>query len=167
MKLIHILIICCTLVAAGVQSAAARQGLEHGPLARAPMMGGDPLTTDAILTDSMVLPLVGASDHVEGRLAFAKTELQITPAQLPLWNAFAAAARMNAQQENALMSQMSSMIEGAAPSLPQRLDAHEKRLAIHLKMLQRVKAALLPLYASFSNEQKRTADALAYGPTGL
>jgi hypothetical protein len=34
-------------------------------------------------------------------------------------------------------------------------------------MLQRMKAALLPLYASFSNEQKRTADALAYGPMGL
>jgi hypothetical protein len=56
----------------------------NGRPARASATGADPLTTDAILTDSMVLPLVGASGHIEGHLAFAKTELRITPAQLPL-----------------------------------------------------------------------------------
>ena len=35
--------------------------------------------------------------HVEGRLAFLKTELKITDAQLPLWNAVADAIRTNAK----------------------------------------------------------------------
>src|SRR6516165_4798962 len=35
--------------------------------------------------------------HVEGRLAFLKTELKITDAQLPLWNALADAMRANAK----------------------------------------------------------------------
>jgi len=33
------------------------------------------------------------AEHIEGRLAFLKTELKITDAQLPLWNAFAQAMR--------------------------------------------------------------------------
>src|SRR6516164_758614 len=37
------------------------------------------------------------ADHVEGRLAFLKTELKITDAQLPLWNAVADAIRANAK----------------------------------------------------------------------
>jgi hypothetical protein len=33
------------------------------------------------------MPMMGAmAGHVEGRLAFLKTELKITEAQLPLWN---------------------------------------------------------------------------------
>lgn len=36
------------------------------------------------------------SEHVEGRIAFLKTELKITDAQLPLWNSFAQAVRDNA-----------------------------------------------------------------------
>jgi len=31
--------------------------------------------------------------HIDGRLAFLKTELKITDAQLPLWNVFAQAMR--------------------------------------------------------------------------
>jgi len=33
--------------------------------------------------------MAGVTGHVEGRLAFLKTELKITNAQLPLWNTFA------------------------------------------------------------------------------
>ena len=33
------------------------------------------------------------ASHIDGRLAFLKTELKITDAQLPLWNVFAQAMR--------------------------------------------------------------------------
>ena len=44
------------------------------------------------------MPMMAAmAGHVEGRLAFLKTELKITDAQLPLWNAVADAVRANAK----------------------------------------------------------------------
>jgi len=43
------------------------------------------------------------SEHVEGRIAFLKTELKITDAQLPQWNAFADALRNSAGQMRAAM----------------------------------------------------------------
>jgi hypothetical protein len=44
------------------------------------------------------MSMMGAmARHVEGRLAFLKTELKITDAQLPLWNAVADAIRANAK----------------------------------------------------------------------
>lgn len=41
--------------------------------------------------------------HVEGRFAFLKTELKITDAQLPLWNAVADAMRANAKSMSETM----------------------------------------------------------------
>jgi LTXXQ motif family protein len=44
------------------------------------------------------MPMMAAmAGHVEGRLAFLKTELKITDAQLPLWNAVAVAIRASAK----------------------------------------------------------------------
>ena len=48
--------------------------------------------------------------HVEGRLAFLKTELKITDAQLPLWNAVADAIRANAKG----MGEMSGGMMGSS-----------------------------------------------------
>ena len=42
--------------------------------------------------------------HVEGRLAFLKTELKITDAQLSVWNAVADAIRANAKSMTEMMS---------------------------------------------------------------
>ncbi len=39
--------------------------------------------------------------RVDGRLAFIRTELKITDAQMPAWNAFAEAVRSAAQAHNA------------------------------------------------------------------
>ncbi|HEV2548902.1 MAG TPA: Spy/CpxP family protein refolding chaperone [Stellaceae bacterium] len=120
------------------------------------------------MMSSMMMPMMGMADHVEGRLAFLKTELKITDAQLPQWNAFAEALRANATQANGMMKQMPAMMQGGAPSsLPEQLEVIEKHMATHLEMLQRLKTSLLPLYASFSEEQKRSADALFHGPMGM
>ena len=53
--------------------------------------------------------------HIEGRLAFLKTELKTTDAQLPLWNAFAQGMRDNAM---------------AMPAMPHAIkDVREQNLA--------------------------------------
>ena len=105
--------------------------------------------------------------HVEGRLAFLKTELKITDPQLPLWNAVADAIRTNAKSMSEMMS--GAMTGGAQPSatLPEKLATREKMLTVHLEALRKLKAAVEPLYASFSDEQKKTADELLMGPMGM
>jgi hypothetical protein len=113
-----------------------------------------------------------APEHIEGRIAFLKTELKITEAQQPLWNAFADALRANARGMTGMMgdiqgSMMSSQT-AAATALPQRIERHERMLAARLDSLRQMKAALQPLYAALDDTQKRTADKLLMaGSMGL
>ncbi|WP_371349393.1 Spy/CpxP family protein refolding chaperone [Ancylobacter sp. IITR112] len=111
-----------------------------------------------------------APGRIEGRIAFLKTELKITDAQQPLWNAFTEALRVNARGMSGMMGDMQDMMmmgaQGPA-ALPQRLELHERMLAARLDALRRLKGALGPLYAAFDDAQKRTADQLLMpGPMG-
>ena len=104
--------------------------------------------------------------YVEGRLAFLKTELKITDAQLPLWNAVADAIRANAKSMSEIMS--GGMMGGSqTAALPEKLALHEKMMTAHLEGLRRLKTAVDPLYAALSPEQKKTADELVMGPMGM
>ena len=104
-------------------------------------------------------------DHVEGRLAFLKTELKITDAQMPQWNRFADTLRSTATAMNGTHQQM--MQGGMPTTLLARLDLHEKMLSAHLEALKGMRAALDPLYASLSDEQKKQADELIMSPMGM
>jgi hypothetical protein len=104
--------------------------------------------------------------HVEGRLAFLKTELKITEAQLPLWNGVAEALRANAKNMSAMMS--GGIMAGAqAATLPGKLALREKMMTAHLEALRRFKAAVDPLYAALGPDQKKTADQMLMGPMGM
>jgi hypothetical protein len=103
--------------------------------------------------------------HVEGRLAFLKTELKITDAQLPLWNAVAEAIRANAKSMSAMMA--GGMMGSQTATLPDKLALREKMMTAHLDGLRRFKAAVDPLYAALSADQKKTADQLLMGPMGM
>jgi hypothetical protein len=102
--------------------------------------------------------------HVEGRIAFLKAELKITDAQTPQWNRFADVLREQAKSMNAMRDQMMKMEEPA--TLPEQLDRREKMMTSHLASMKTLKDAVGPLYASFSDEQKKTADELMIGPMG-
>ena len=103
--------------------------------------------------------------HVEGRLAFLKTELKITDAQLSLWNAVADAMRANAKTMGGMAEGMMGGMQ--AGTLPKKLAAREKLMTAHLEALRKFKAAVDPLYAALSDEQKKTADELLIGPMGM
>ena len=107
-------------------------------------------------------PMTGMAQHVEGRIAFLRTELKITDDQSPQWNAFAEALRGNARR----MTEMHGMMgQGASPSAPERLARMEKVMAGMLEVARSTKAALTPLYAVLSDEQRKMADTLA--PAGF
>lgn len=108
-----------------------------------------------------------APEHIEGRIAFLKTELKITPEQEPLWNAFAETLRANARGPRDGMMQMSGGMAGAgeAAATPlQRLDLRESALAGRLEGIRKLKAALVPLYQSLEGAQKQIADRLLVPP---
>jgi hypothetical protein len=96
--------------------------------------------------------------HIEGQIAFYKTELKIADAQAPQWNAFADAIRSSAKTERtALQGMMQASGPGSAP------EQIERRIALTTAQLDSMKTFLTaakPLYAVLSDEQKKTADEL-------
>lgn len=105
------------------------------------------------------------SSDAAGRIAALKVDLMITDAQAPLWNRFADALRNNATSVNGLYQQM--MQPDFSSALPARLAQQETQLSTHLAAVKSLEAALNPLYASFSAEQKKRADELLIGPMGM
>jgi hypothetical protein len=150
---------------AGMAQGRMMQGMPGGGMAGAggaPMMG---------MMGMMMGRANAMAGHVEGRLAFLKTELKITPVQLPLWNKFAAAVRENAKAMGGMMR--SSMMQGGmmgthqSASLPDRLARRVKLMSAHLEALRRLQAVADPLYAALSDKQKKAADQLRLGPMGM
>jgi hypothetical protein len=105
--------------------------------------------------------------HVEGRLAFLKAELKITPDQESLWDDYAAAVRDNAKSIGERCTGMMGAHGDKAPSLPERLDAQEDFMTARLEGLRAVGKALKPLYAALSDEQKQLADQFIKSSTGM
>jgi hypothetical protein len=169
---------CTALVVALALAAgplhAQKQDERHHPASASAatpgtmMSGGMPMTGMARMMfgqEGMGGMMAAMTEHVEGRLAFLKTELKITDAQLPLWNAFAEAARGNAK---AIEDVMQGGIVGSSQSaaLPAKLALREKMMTAHLEALRKLKTAVDPLYAALSNEQRKTADTLVLSPMG-
>jgi len=160
---------------AGPALAQQPQHDEHHPAAPPPaagpgmpggMAGGGDMPMMRMMMGRDGMSMMGAmARHVEGRLAFLKTELKITDTQLPLWNAVADAMRANAKSMGDMAGGMMGGSETA--TLPDKLAMREKMMTAHLEALRRFKAAVDPLYAALSDEQKKTADELLIGPMGM
>lgn len=137
------------------------------------MMGGDMPMPDMMRMMGMMRRSGGdgiggmdAIDHVEGRIAFLRTELKITDAQTSAWNAFADALRTNAKALGELRTSMMSQGSGSE-SLVDRLTLQEKWLSVRLEGIRAMKSALTSLAGSFSDEQKMTADELLAPQMGM
>ena len=104
------------------------------------------------------------TERVEGRIAFLKAELAITDRQGDKWNALADALRAySAALKSAHPAGMDTMV----PDLVAQLDQSEKRLSAELDGVRGLKAALAPLWAVLTDEQRSTATELLPVHMGL
>jgi LTXXQ motif family protein len=147
---------CGARNADGINAWVLRRYADDGRTANGgmPMMG------------MMQMMMGRTADHVDGRIAFLKTELKITDAQQPLWNAVGDAMRASAKDMAAMMPMMQSMMQPSG-TLPEKLAGRENAMTAHLEALRKLKSAIDPLYAALSDEQKKTADQLIVGPMGI
>ncbi|MBN9510925.1 MAG: Spy/CpxP family protein refolding chaperone [Alphaproteobacteria bacterium] len=99
-----------------------------------------------------------------GHLDTLKTELGITDAQEPQWDAFATALRAHVKAMREMRAQM--MQQGPAPDWPDRIAQHERRLAAHLEALKAIEAPVRALWDTLSDEQRRKANALLVSHMG-
>lgn len=107
------------------------------------------------MTDSGAMEQMMSPEHVEGRIAFLRTELKVTTAQEPLWEAVAEALRESARTSEHMMQQ-----GAASQTLPSALEGRERSLSARLEAVRRLRATVEPFYAALDGTQKTTADKL-------
>jgi hypothetical protein len=103
------------------------------------------------------------SQQLDRRLSFLHEQLRITPRQERLWIALADVLREE-MQDRGERRYLNDRIR--APNVLERLEQRERRLADATQRMDHILSALRPLYASFSEEQKRTADRLMFQADG-
>ena len=95
--------------------------------------------------------------HVEGHIAFLRTELGITPAEDPLWAAVAAAMREDVRN---LQDAENRVSHNRPANAIEYLQNRVMFANLRAQGEERFLTALRPLYNDFSPQQKQTADEL-------
>lgn len=112
--------------------------------------------------------LCRVDEHVDGQLGYIKAELKITEAQTAQWNVFADAFRADKEKQaqtcKTVQEQMRSM---ASAPLPDSMKIMADRLSARLESIRAMYAAIGPLYASLTQEQKKKADEIMKGVPGM
>ena len=111
-------------------------------------------------------------DHdarVAGALAFAETRLKITDAQRPAWNKFATAVKNSGGAMEKICADPAKMKPPA--TLPEHAQRMEEMMTMRLDQIRQVRPALDEVYATFTADQKKTADEMVerfmrHGPGG-
>ena len=97
--------------------------------------------------------------HIEGRIAYLKTELHITAAQDAQWDKVATALRQNDAERRQAFEQMRKD-RSASPNALQHLEAMARMSAMRAQQTDRLLAAFRPLYDGLSEQQKQAANDL-------
>jgi Spy/CpxP family protein refolding chaperone len=95
---------------------------------------------------------------VDGRIAFLKAELKITPAEETQWQQVAAAMRENAKAVDQTIT--AARQNRTTMDAVQRLESREQFAKMRADNNARLLAAFKPLYASLSPEQQQKANQL-------
>jgi periplasmic protein CpxP/Spy len=104
------------------------------------------------------MPRILPGQMVDGRIAFLKAELKITPAQEAQWQQVAAAMRQNANAlDQAITAARSHRGNGDAV---ERMTVRGEFARVRAENAARMLTAFRPLYASLSPEQQQMANML-------
>jgi protein CpxP len=95
---------------------------------------------------------------VDGRVAFLKTELKITPAQEVQWQQVATAMRDNAKAMDQAIT--AARQDRGSMDAVQRIELREQFAKVRADNDARLLTAFKPLYASLSPEQQQMANQL-------
>jgi len=101
---------------------------------------------------------MSASDHAamaESHVAQLKAQLNINPTQEAAWQAFADAAKQQAQSMHSAHSQAK---QASAATAPEQLAQHAAAMQQHVAGMANVSNALTQLYAVLTPEQKAIVD---------
>ena len=98
-----------------------------------------------------------AARHIDGRIAYLKAELKITPQQEPQFDRVAQAMRDNATARDQAMQKLRGD-QGQPKNAVERLELRQQFAAERAQQSQRFLDAFKPLYASLSDDQKKAAD---------
>jgi periplasmic protein CpxP/Spy len=104
------------------------------------------------------------ASHIEGRIAYLKTELHITPAQEEQWDKVAQAMRQDSTERRQAFEQMQQE-RTAPPDALRRLETTARLSTMRSQQTERFLAVFRPLYDSLSDSQKTAANDL-FGPHG-
>ena len=99
-----------------------------------------------------------AAAEVDKRIRGLQSELGITQAQMPLWDAFAQAMRDNAASTEALFNRRAANV--ASMSAIDNMHSYAQIARAYADATERLATAFDSLYASLSETQKRAADTL-------
>jgi predicted component of type VI protein secretion system len=100
-------------------------------------------------------------NRIEGRIAFLRTELQITQEQAQLWDTVANVLRENDRAMRESFAQRPR--RDAGTTALDRLERRQKSAELQAASAAKLRNALAPLYAAMSDDQKKNADQLLAG----
>jgi len=178
----HVALTFAAMLAASSQSIAQTQPDPHHP---APGAG----TTEAVPGNqdqqSMSMPMMmkmmsgmmkmmggegdqmgmAGAEHIRGRIAFLRAELQITDAQAKAWDVFAGVLQDNAERIKEM--NMPMMSGSPKPQFMTQLDSQERILVAKLEEVRTTKATYAALHEVLSEEQRKMVDELLQNHTNM
>jgi cytochrome c551/c552 len=95
---------------------------------------------------------------VDQRIRTLQSQLGVTEAQMPLWDAFAQAMRDNAAATDALFTQRASAV--ATMNATDNMHSYAQIARAYADNTERLATAFDSLYASLSDTQRQAADTL-------
>lgn len=131
-------------------------GMGHGMGHGGKMMGGCPMMGGMGFGKGGKM-----SSHAEGRIAFLRSELEITDAQKAAFDGYADAVRKNVAGMEA--RHKAKKDAGKAEGPVERLDRRIKSMEDHLTAMKAMKGPLEVLYGALNDDQKKKADGLIAG----
>ena len=102
----------------------------------------------------------GSTKHMEGKLAFMRTELKITPEQEPVWEQFAGSLRDLAANRSRARGEFKHNRSTDQADVIERMDRRLAMMESGMEHLRTVSTAFKELYSKFDSEQREVVNSL-------